>query len=129
MTPIDIIGIAGGGAGGAVGLTTLVKWLLQRQVTQLDARETAFDNRIKKLEADVGHLVTANATLATEIRHVADKLTELRATAIELRASVETTRDKQGEFYRGELRAAVDNFRAEINALEARVNRPAPRRR
>lgn len=108
------IAIGGGSVSVAALIIAFVQWSLKRNVDHEDVAKAELKTRVEavehKLEARVEVVEKAHVELRTqfielrgETRNLLTLVSELRGLMHEMKAAMETTRDKQAVFYREEL--------------------------
>lgn len=145
LSTTEIVGGVIAAAGGGGGITGLIAWSFRRNFAMFEA--TVTDNskgvaensqRITELEKrmnerfagasqraleDTMKQQTHNTAIGVELRHLTEAISEIKTILAGMKHSVETTRDKQSDFYQRALRDVEDRISERLKKLEGKRSR------
>ena len=133
--------VGGGIIAGTGTIFAFLKWSLSRNLAEFDTsiaalkaglaaqiaesrdRDLAIERRCMD---DAQKAALADQSLASDLKHLSNALSSCQTLMQELQRLFETTRDKQSEFYRNEVRRLEERIMGELRRVED-LKRPKSR--
>lgn len=125
--------------GGAPAIASVIAWSFNRNIKALDERLAALDKENASLRADaktkdallserITHVerncasdaqkaALADTQISADVKHLSSALAEIKTLLDQMRHSVETTRDKQSDFYNRALKDVEARFEQRVREV------------
>lgn len=114
--------------GQVVGLVVgFVKWLGTRTVQREDRDKQDLESKLKKHGEELDALKQTLATHTVEFKNALEKVAQMKGAVDEIKANIEGRFDKQGEWYRGQLKEHAGQMSADLKNLEFQLRQDTSR--